>query len=64
MKEEKKELTTKELAHALGVSDARVRRLRIDGRLPGAKDVGGTWVYPAALALSGYTKKTAGRPCK
>lgn len=64
MTREKKLLTTQELAAALGVSDARVRKLRLDGRLPGAVEMGGTWVYPANLAAQGYTKRKAGRPSK
>ncbi len=64
MTREKKLLTTQELAAALGVSDARVRRLRLDGRLPGAVEMGGTWVYPASLASVGFTKRKAGRPSK
>lgn len=58
---ESKQLTTQELAQALQVSDARVRQLRLAGRLPGARQVGGTWVYPAALATTGYVRKKAGR---
>lgn len=61
---EKKLLTTQELAAELGVSDARVRRLRLDGRLPGAKEIGGTWVYPERLAAQGFAKRKAGRPKK
>ena len=64
MKTEKKLLTTQELAAVLGVSDARVRKLRLDGRLPGAVDIGGTWVYPAGLASQGFAKRKAGRPSK
>lgn len=57
-------LTTQQLAAALGVSDARIRKLRLDGRLPGARDIGGTWVYPASLSSAGFARKKAGRPSK
>lgn len=56
-----KRLTTQQLASALGVSDARLRRLRLDGRLPGAELCGGTWVFPPALARTGFTKQRPGR---
>jgi len=60
----KTQLTTQELAQALGISDARVRKLNLEGRLPGAQIVGGTWVYPVSLATVGFTKKKPGRPAK
>lgn len=59
-----KTLTTQELARALGISDARVRKLRLEGRLPGAVQVGGTWIFPAALAQTGFVKRKPGPKMK
>ena len=38
--------TTKELAQAGNVSNARVRQLCKDGKLPGAKHFGRDWMIP------------------
>jgi excisionase family DNA binding protein len=41
-------LTTKEAAERLGVTPARVRVLRKEGRLPGAVKFSRDWLFPAA----------------
>lgn len=39
-------ITAQEAAVLLGIQDARVRRLLIDGRIPGAKRFGKAWLVP------------------
>lgn len=40
-------LTSTEVAGLLGVSSARVRQLRIEGRFPGARRTSAGWTFPA-----------------
>jgi len=57
---EQKFITTQQLADAWNISDARVRRLRLDGRIEGATEMGGTWVYPARLVSEKPPKQKPG----
>ena len=56
-------LTIKEAAKKLGVTPARVRKMRIDGRFPGAVQRGGVWFLPASEVDDAQDRKT-GRPKK
>ncbi len=44
--EMKKPLSAKEAGVRLGISDARIRRLCLDGRIPGAWKMGRDWMIP------------------
>jgi excisionase family DNA binding protein len=57
------ELTSKEAAERLGVTPARVRKLCIDGLLPGAKKFGRDWFVPES-AINAYSavRRPRGNP--
>ena len=45
------DVTVREAATRLGVSERRVRKLARDGRLPGATKVGAEWLIPTPVKL-------------
>lgn len=57
-------LSTKQAAHALGISERRVRQLCDAGKIP-AKKVGINWlIHPSALELDEVKNRKSGRPSR
>jgi excisionase family DNA binding protein len=59
MAEHDKPMGSVELAEKAGVSDAYIRRLCIDGRLPGAYKIGKTWLIPADVGNQWLAERRA-----